>query len=219
VDGLENEWQNGTLYNYSYAKYLFSNYLFYAFFFDANIDTIPFIINFFLQELLPACHSTGKPHNYSTQGGPHMLTRWSDFDRMFEAMGLLKGRLDSMYDDFGRSYGYTAGLPIGGNVPRTNLYDKGDVFELIAELPGLAKEQLNLRIQGNYLELSGNLEISAPEGYTPHRNERGSASFTRSLTLPADINSSEVTATLKNGILTITLPKAEAAKPCQITIK
>ncbi|MBT8362404.1 MAG: Hsp20/alpha crystallin family protein, partial [Deltaproteobacteria bacterium] len=81
-----------------------------------------------------------------------------------------------------------------------------------------SKDAIDLKIQGNYLEISGTRKISAPEGYRVHRSERGSASFTRSLTLPADVDSGKVTATLKDGILVLTLPKSEAAKPRQISI-
>ena len=82
----------------------------------------------------------------------------------------------------------------------------------------MTKANLNIKIQGNYLELSGTRESDAPEGYNAHRVERGATSFTRSFTLPADIDSEKVGASLKNGILTLTLPKTEAAKPKQITI-
>ncbi|NNF45926.1 MAG: Hsp20 family protein, partial [Desulfofustis sp.] len=57
-----------------------------------------------------------------------------------------------------------------------------------------------------------------PNGYRANRNERGSASFTRSLTLPSEVDSSRVSATLKDGLLVLTLPKSEAAKPRQISI-
>lgn len=147
-----------------------------------------------------------------------MITRWSDIDRMFEAMGLLRGRLDSMYDDFDRSFGVDPGWRLTGNYPRTNMYDKGDSLELTAEIPGIAKNDLNIKIQGNYLEISGTRSASVPEGYSVHRRERGSTSFTRSFSLPADIDANKVTATLDDGILTLSLPKAEAAKPRQITI-
>lgn len=145
-----------------------------------------------------------------------MFTRWSDIDRMFEAMGLLRGRLDSMYDDFDRSFG--TGWTLGGNYPRTNMVDRGDFLELTAEIPGIAKSDLNIKLQGNYLEISGNRNVAVPEGYTVHRRERGTTSFTRSFSLPSEIDANKVTANLSNGILVLKLPKAEAAKPRQITI-
>ena len=148
-----------------------------------------------------------------------MFTRVSDIDKMFDAMGLLRGRFDNIFNEFDRSVGYGANWSVISNYPRTNLYDKGDVFELVAEVPGLTNDDLEVKIQGNYLEITGTREVKAPEGYRAHRSERGSASFTRSLTLPSDVDSSKVTAILKDGLLVLSLPKAEAAKPRQISIK
>lgn len=147
-----------------------------------------------------------------------MFARIGDIDRMFDAMGMLRGRLDDLYNELDRPASWGSNWLAGGNYPRTNLYDRGDRFELIAEVPGLAKDDLGVKIQGNYLEISGEREVKAPEGYRVHRSERGSASFTRSLTLPADVDSGKVEATLKDGILVLALPKSEAAKPRQISI-
>ncbi|MEJ2135206.1 MAG: Hsp20/alpha crystallin family protein [Desulfofustis sp.] len=147
-----------------------------------------------------------------------MFTRMSDIDRMFDAMGLLRGRFDNIFNEFDRTVGYGPTWSVIGNYPRTNLYDKGEHFELFAEVPGLSNDDLDVKIQGNYLEISGTREVKTPEGYRAHRSERGSASFTRSLTLPSDVDPDKVSATLKDGILVLTLPKSEAAKPRQISI-
>ncbi len=145
-----------------------------------------------------------------------MFTRWSDIDRMFRVMDLVRGDFDKLSSDFNRSHG-SAWL-LGDGIPRTNLYDKGDSFAIRAEVPGFAKEDLNIKIQGNYLEMSGKRSSDAPEGYSVHRAERGAFNFSKSMTLPSEVDSSKVEATLKDGILTLTLPKAEAAKPKQIDI-
>jgi len=147
-----------------------------------------------------------------------MFARISDLDRMFDAMGMLRGRLDDLYNELDRPASWGNNWLAGGNYPRTNLYDHGEKFELIAEVPGLARDDLDVKIQGNYLEISGTREVNAPEGYRVHRSERGSASFTRSLTLPADVDSGKVDATLDNGVLVLIMPKSEAAKPRQIAI-
>jgi HSP20 family protein len=148
-----------------------------------------------------------------------MFTRMSDIDRMFEAMGLLRGRLGHVFEDFDRSFDQHPGWLAGGNYPRTNLADRGEFLELIAEVPGLSKDDISVKIQGNYLEISGTRNVPVPEGYQVHRSERGSARFTRSLTLPADVDSDKVSASLKDGILELRMPKSEAAKPRQISIK
>ncbi len=147
-----------------------------------------------------------------------MWTRASDIDRMFGAMNLLHSRMNRLFTDYDRLYGRETGWRVVDGLPKTNMYDLGDKLQIIAELPGIAKENLTVRIQGNYLELSGSRKSDAPQGYKPHRIERGFAGFTRSFTLPADINSEHVEAVLKDGVLTLNLPKVEAAKPKQITI-
>lgn len=147
-----------------------------------------------------------------------MWTRWYDIDRMFNAMDMLQSRMNRVFADTGRRGVSPYGWTMAETMPRTNLYDAGDHLEIKAEVPGIGKDDLNIRIQGNYLELSGSRKSDAPEGYTTHRVERGTTSFTRSFTLPADVDTEKVEATLKNGVLTLTLPKAEAAKPKQITI-
>ncbi len=147
-----------------------------------------------------------------------MWTRINDIERMFGAMDLFRSRMNRLYTEYDRPYG-DYGLRVAEASPRTNLYDNGDHFEIRAEAPGLSKEDINVKIQGNYLELSGSQKSDAPEGYKVHRVERHPAAFTRSFTLPADVDVEKVEAGLQNGILTMTLPKAEAAKPKQIDIK
>ena len=147
-----------------------------------------------------------------------MWTRVNDIDRMFDAMDLFRSRLNRMFTDYSGAYGEDFGWRDMNGSPRTNLYDSGDTIQLIAEVPGLSKEDLNIRIQGNYLELSGTRNSDAPQGYKAHRVERDFTSFTRSFTLPADVNADKIEAVLHDGLLTLVLPKAEAAKPKQISI-
>ena len=147
-----------------------------------------------------------------------MWTTVSDIERVLGEMGLLRSRMNRLFTDFDRHYGEESGWRVADGTPRTNLYDLGEKLEIAAEVPGMSKEDLNIKIQGNYLEVSGTRKSDAPEGYKTHRVERGTPTFTRSFTLPSDVDSERVEASLKNGILTLTLPKAEAAKPKQVTI-
>ena len=147
-----------------------------------------------------------------------MFTRMSDIDRMFGAMDLLRNRMDRVFGDFDRSYLSGPAFTLTSNSPRTNLIENGDNFEVQAEVPGISKDDLNIKIQGNYLEISGNRSVDTPDGYKVHRNERGDSTFSRSFTLPDEVDADKVEATLENGILYLTLPKSETAKPKQITI-
>lgn len=145
-----------------------------------------------------------------------MFTRVSDIDRLFGTMNLLQKKLDNLYGSYGNPTAFR--WEFAESSPRTNLYETGDGFEIRAEVPGLEKDDLHVKIQGNYLEISGSRTSDAPDGYKSHKRERGTGSFSRSFTLPADVDSSKVEASLKDGILYLTLPKSEAAKPKKITI-
>ncbi|MFH0782400.1 MAG: Hsp20/alpha crystallin family protein [Pseudomonadota bacterium] len=147
-----------------------------------------------------------------------MWTRVRDFDRMFQAMDLLQSRLSGIYQNSDRSRWPAAGWGITESGPRTNMYDKGEALEIRVEVPGIQREDLNIKLQGNYLEISGTRKTENPEGYSTHRVERGASSFTRSFTLPSEVDATKVEATLKDGILTLVLDKAEPAKPKQIVI-
>lgn len=146
------------------------------------------------------------------------MNGWQEMDRFLGSMDLLRKRFNRIYHDLDRPDWRLLDNP-GGYYPPTNLYELADHFEMQAELPGFGKDDLNIKIQGNYLELSGERGDETPAGHTAHRLERQAAVFSRSFTLPVDIDQEKVEAILKDGILTLKLPKAEAAKPRQIVIK
>ena len=147
-----------------------------------------------------------------------MFTDFNDINRMFGAMDLLRHRMDRFFNDFDPSSDRIPDVSWWSNFPRTNLFENGDYFELQAEVPGLSKDDLTLNIQGNYLEISGKRSITSPEGVKTHRRERSDQAFSRSYTLPADVETDSVDATLKDGILTLKLPKTPDAKPKKVTI-
>lgn len=148
-----------------------------------------------------------------------MLTRLNDIQHFLGAMDLFRNRMDTIFSDFDRTTSPGFGWVVGEAYPRTNLSDTGDNLEIFAEVPGIAKEDLQVKIQGNYLQVSGARKTDAPEGFKNHRNERSAGTFSRSFTLPYEVDASRVEATLKDGLLKLVLPKAEAAKPRQITIQ
>ena len=149
-----------------------------------------------------------------------MMTGLVDLDRTFSAMDLFWSRINNLLTDYDRFYrdDYYDVWADSGNTPKTNIYNAEDHFEVKVKVPGVAKEDLNIKVLGNYLEISGTRKPETPEGYFAHRVERETLSFSRGFTLPADVNTEKVDASLKDGILTLTLAKAEAAKPKRITI-
>jgi HSP20 family protein len=148
-----------------------------------------------------------------------MLTRFNDMHQFIGAMDLFRHRMNNLFSDFDRSYPAAAGWMVSEAYPRTNLSDTGDNLQITAEVPGVAKEDVQVKIQGNYLEISGSRKTNIPEGYKAHRNERGAGTFSRSFTLPYEVDAAKVEATLKDGLLNLRLPKAESAKPRQIAIQ
>lgn len=103
--------------------------------------------------------------------------------------------------------------------PPLNVWEDGEVFFVEAELPGMKMENIDVEVLGNEVTLKGRREKPAQDNVTYHRHERGHGEFTRLLTLPADIEVNKVEASLRDGVLTIKLPKAEAAKARKIQVK
>lgn len=148
-----------------------------------------------------------------------MWTRLRDIERMFNTIDLLQNRMNRLHADYGRLRTFPTVWGVTQSGPSTNLYDCGDHLEMKVEVPGIAKEDLSIKVQGNYLEIGGSRKANVPEGYTAQRRERGATAFTRSFTLPMDVDTAKVEAQLANGILQLVLPKTEKAKPKQINIQ
>ncbi len=130
---------------------------------------------------------------------------------------LFRSQLNRLFNDFDEAFaGPGRSVAI---TPYTTMHDVGDSFVLRAEVPGMSRDDLQIKIQGNYLEISGNRKAETPDGYKAHRVERRASSFTRSFTLASDVDVNKVEAELNDGILSLTLPKVEAAKAKQIEIK
>jgi HSP20 family protein len=154
-----------------------------------------------------------------------MLTRWNagwnEFDEMFSAMNQLRTYMDRVFEDTlgGRLQDWRV-LPFqAGTWPRANLIDAGANVVVTAEIPGLAEKDIQLTLNQDVLTISGERRISVPEGYSVHRQERPAVSFSRSFALPCRVNAEQATASVKDGILTVTLEKTPDAMPRQIAIK
>lgn len=132
-----------------------------------------------------------------------------DMDEVFRGFGL--GRL------FGPSFEPALGLR---SWPRINLREDGDHLYVEALLPGVDPDKVDMNVLGNTLSLSGErLPADAGgNGRTWHRRERGTGKFLRTIELPVEIDPERVKAEYRNGLLCVTLPKAEAAKPKKISI-
>jgi len=104
--------------------------------------------------------------------------------------------------------------------PAVEMYDKEDKVIVRAELPGMKKEELDISVLGDTLTIKGERKAkSEVKGEDYYRCELCYGKFSRSVALPAAVDAGKVEANYENGILEITLPKAEEAKPKKVEVK
>jgi len=132
--------------------------------------------------------------------------------------------LDRMRRDVDRLFEGLAGRffrePSAGVFPLTNITENDSQYYVRAELPGMVSDEIDISVTGDSLSISGERKIrSEKEEANYHRREREAGKFSRMISLPGQIDTEKVEARCVDGVLTITLPKAEAAKPRQITVK
>jgi len=140
-----------------------------------------------------------------------MTLLFSDpFERLFNLQRNLDASRSS--DWLGRS------ISSGGAFPPINVFGQGDDFVAIAELPGIRREDVDIKVKGRQIRISGNKAVSYGEGSSLHRRERRSGHFDRTLSIPVEIDSDRVKAEYRNGVLALFLPRAERDKPRSIAI-
>jgi HSP20 family protein len=149
-----------------------------------------------------------------------MLTRWNDwgfgdFDRTLAEFDALRREMNRLFETEPSRWmrGATATA-----APRVALYDRGSELLLRAELPGVAEKDLDITVDQGVLTIKGERKVDAPEGYAAFRQERPAFTFARSFNLPARVDPEKAQATLKDGMLTMVLPKAPEDQPRQIKV-
>ena len=105
-----------------------------------------------------------------------------------------------------------------GWTPPVDLYETADRYVLTAELPGLSRDDLGIRFLDGHLQLQGQRPSARVPCEQYHRVERGHGPFLRRFSLPAPIDAEHITADLRDGVLTITIPKAPNAVPRRIDV-
>ena len=142
------------------------------------------------------------------------LFNYSGFDPV-TALVRLQRDLEAAFE---KPLGFN-GLSGRGLFPPVNVFADKDGYVLRFELPGVEPANVEVQTRGHTLTVSGKRVPSAPEGTSLHRSERGSGTFSRSIELSDELDLGSATATHRNGLLTIRVPKREEAKPRQITVK
>ena len=103
--------------------------------------------------------------------------------------------------------------------PSVDISETDDTYEVRAELPGVAKEDLHVSVKDNLLTLSGEKrQENVDDSQDYHRVERRYGSFQRSFTLPSEVAADAIKAEYSDGVLTLSIPKPEVAKPTEIPI-
>jgi HSP20 family protein len=103
--------------------------------------------------------------------------------------------------------------------PPTNVLETREAFVVKAEVPGLAEGDVSVSVEDEALLIRGERKSQVPEGYKVHVRERTPMAFARKVALPGRIDFDAVTASLKDGVLTVTLPKPNESLPRQIAVK
>ena len=139
------------------------------------------------------------------------LTPWSSFDRLSS----LREFLDSAFQLAGSARGSSFGW-----APAMDVFEDADKVTVQLELAGVKKEDFDISLQDDVLTISGErkAESEKREGES-FRSERSFGAFSRSVTLPGPVQAGEVKAVYQDGVLTVTLPKAEEAKPRKIQVE
>lgn len=127
-----------------------------------------------------------------------------------------RGQLDRLFNPLSV---FDNGLTSTAQGPAVTVYETQDEYVFQAELPGWTREQVSIDFENQTLTLSGKRELQNGDGRQYHRVEGFYGQFSRSFTVPGIVDAGRVEAGLKDGLLTVHLPKREEAKPRQIEVK
>ncbi len=114
---------------------------------------------------------------------------------------------------------FGSGISSKGAFPPINVFRQGDDFVIVAELPGVEKEKLDIQVKNSQVRIRGTKNLAYEDDLSVHRRERVSGEFDRTLSLPAEIEANAVKADYRDGVLAIYLPRAESDKPRAVSIE
>jgi HSP20 family protein len=149
------------------------------------------------------------------------LTKWSPATDLIHDLDSMQKRMNRMFNDFfsGREEDRDE-LITGSWNPAVDVAEHDDSFVIEAELPGMNKDDIKISVANNILTIHGEKKVEKEDKKKNyHRTERAYGSFTRTFNLPDNIKVDKVDAEFKNGVLLVTVPKSEEAKPKQIDVR
>jgi HSP20 family protein len=131
----------------------------------------------------------------------------------FETLLQLQQALDSF-----RSSTWLNRSTSGAVFPPLNVFSKGDDIVIVAEAPGLKKDELDIQVRGRTIQIAGVKTVAYGDQVSLHRRERTIGRFSRSLSLPVEIDADKVKAEYRDGMLAIFLQRVEHDKPRSIKV-
>jgi HSP20 family protein len=132
------------------------------------------------------------------------------FDALFRFQSALERQLDSDWLE-----NATSGI---GAFPTINVFQRGSDFVAIIEMPGVSKNDFGLEVRGNTIRISGKKTVGYGGEVSMHRRERIAGSFDRTISLPVQVDHDRIMAEYRDGILALSLPRAESDKPKAIKV-
>jgi HSP20 family protein len=136
------------------------------------------------------------------------------YDDPFAAMLSFQRALESRLESDWMSGGTTG----AGGYPLINIFEQGDEFVAIIELPGVEKNDLQIEAKENTIRISGKKAVSYDQNVSVHRRERRFGVFDRTIALPVEIDADRVRADYSEGVLSLFIPRSASAKPRTIKI-
>jgi HSP20 family protein len=147
------------------------------------------------------------------------IVRWEPFRDLMSLQDRMNRLFDQSYG--GATRGNDEDWALGGSwAPAVDIYEKDGNIVLKAELPGIDPKTVDVRVENNVLTLRGERKFEEEVKKDDfHRVERAYGTFTRSFTLPALVDTDKIKAEFKDGVLKLTIPKKNEAKPKQIQVQ
>jgi HSP20 family protein len=109
-------------------------------------------------------------------------------------------------------------IPTRAYVPVTDVFETEQALVVVLEMPGVGKDSVDVRIENEVLTIDGRLDFSNYDGLQPVYTEYNIGNYARRFEVSSEIDSDRITADLKDGVMTLVLPKAEKAKPRRIAV-